>query len=412
MGLLKNISSNISNTIKDYYTSKNNLDYSVDNYNSWVSAFPQYSEKLKEDYRSFAYAAMNCRAEKVRETKDYVYQNLASGKIKEIINHPFIDLLNKQNIYGQTFKQIKYLVALSLDLFGNAFIYYPKNRLKMPEQLIVIPANRIKINYNSDYTQIASYGYLSNPIQKVYSIDELIHIKLPDPYSQFWGRSTISAIRFAVDTDWYQSAYNENFYKNDASVGGVLEAPSRVNDSEFSRLQSQLHGGHSGYQNAGKWLIVQEGMKASRMNATPKEAQFMDSRLALRDEVFGVFKVNKSILGYTDDVNRANAESARYSFLQNTIKPFAENISDAFDSFIKVNYDERLMFKFDYDLQQDATEQRLDLEFLTKYGALKLNEVREAKGYSPQPELDVYYTQPSTQNNNNKNTNNNDGTQN
>lgn len=392
MGLIKNISQTVKEYFVDQYIQQNNLSVDLTDAAKWHSVFPAV-QGTKEDYSSFAYASINCRAEKVREATDGLYKQQVKD-LKEITSHPFIELIQQKNIYNQTFGTIKYLSSVSLDLFGNAYIYYPRKKFRMPAQLILLPSNRIMVNYTSDWTQIRDYTFTSSKGKVTYSNDEIIHIKLPDPFNLFLGKSTVSALRFQLDTDYLQSMYNKNFYLNDASVGGILQAPGKVTAENHNRLKEQLHTGHSGYENAGKWLITQEGMQASRMNATPREAQFKDSRLNVRDEIFGVFKTSKSILGYTDDVNRANAESARVSFIQNCIKPFAENISDAFDSFVKNNYDDRLLFKFDYDISQDSAELRADLEFMTKYGALTLNEVREAKGWSPRPELDTYYQQP------------------
>lgn len=396
MGLIKSLKTAAVN-----YFLSNNLDYQLNDYAGWTSAFPQFNQELKEDYRSFAYASINCRAEKVRESSDFLYKKLANKKLKEIEEHPFLDLINTKNILGQTFPQMKYLISVGLDLYGNAFIYVPrKSRTRMPDQFILLPSNRVTVNYNSDYTQIENYTLSSSAGNKTYSKDEIIQIKLPDPNNFFWGKSTVSALRFQIDADYYQSVYNKNFYKNDASLGMVLSAPTKMDDKNYNRLRDQFRDKYAGYGNAGKHLVLDNGMTATRLDSTPREAQYKDSRLDLRDEIFGVFKTNKSILGYTDDVNRSNAESARASFIQNCIRPFGENISDALDTFVKVNYDERLLFKFDYDVQQDATEQRADLEFMAKYGILTKNEIREIKGYSPVADGDTYYSAPTPQNNN------------
>lgn len=403
MGIIKNI----ANTIKDYYISdyaeRNNLSFSLNDYQGWISAFPQYNQALKEDYQSFSYAAMNTRAEKIRETNNCLYVKQANGKKKEIQTHPFLELISSTNLYNQNFEDIKYLIALSLDLYGNAYIYYSKNIFGIPNQLILLPSNKVTIQYNSTFTNIESYIYFSGNKNIKYYPEEIIHIKLPNPDNQFVGKSTCSALRYQIDTDYYQSEYNKNFYLNDASLGVVLSTPARLSDENFERLDSQFKAKYSGYKSTGKHLILDNGMTASSLNASPKESAFIESRKANRDEIFGVFKVPKSIMGYVEDVNRSNAESMRISFIQNTIKPFGVNIETAFNTFVKINYDERLMFKLDYALQEDIEIRLKELEFLVKYGIINKNEVRKEQGYEETEEGNSYYENKSVIKNNTEN---------
>jgi hypothetical protein len=102
-------------------------------------------------------------------------------------------------------------------------------------------------------------------------------------------------------------------------------------------------------------------------------------------------------------VNRANADSQKAAFIQNVIAPFAENISDAFTTFVKINYDERLYVENDFDLQKDSGELRQDLDLMMKYDAMDKNELREAFGYTAKPEYD------NSNNNDSENQNINNG---
>lgn len=387
-----NIVQHLFNSTIDYFSKKNNnlsSPVSATDGPGWVKLFGTSGNNiLREDYRSFVFSCTNKRAEKVREADLVLYKQQVKDKKEVIQSHPFYNLINTENIYGQSFGEIQYLIAANLDLYGNAFVYYLKNRAKMPAMLILLPANKVKPNFNTDQTQIVSYTYTVGSTQKTYSPEEILHIRLPNPNSLFLGKSTCSAIKSAINTDWYQSIYNENFYKNDASIGLALEFEKEMGDKVYNRLAGQLQAKYSGYESAGKNLIL-EGGKISRSAATPKEANFIQARLNVRDETFGAFGVSKAIMGYTDDVNRANAEAMNIGFLINTVIPFAKNISDAFTRFVKINYDERLFVENDFDLQKDSAEHRADLDLMMKYKAMTKNELRESYGYGPIPGGDV-----------------------
>lgn len=380
---------NILKSFKDLITAKKQngkeLSYTMLD-NSWIQLNSNLNVTSKEPYSSFAYASINCRAEKTAESNNLLYYK-TTKETKEITVHPFLDLMNSDNLYNQSIYDIKYLTSISLDLFGNSFLYVVKNRFKQPIQLIVLPANKMSFKYNANNTQIIGYILNDGLTIKEYTLDEVIHIKIPDPRNNLVGKSTISAIPFQIDTDYFQSMYNQNFYANDASVGGVLSSPSAISPENFSRLEQQLTAKKSGMQNAGKWLITENGMTASRMNASPKEANFLQSRLNLRDEIFGIFKTSKSILGYTDDVNRANAEAIRIAFIQNTIMPWSKRIQSAFTKIAK-SYDLGLEVVFSYDDMKDSEEQYKDLDLMLKYGVLTKNEVRQIKGWDYREDME------------------------
>ena len=252
MGFFKHI----FNSAKDYlisdYANRNNLSYSLRDSETWISNFSVSGLDEKNDYSSFAYTCINARAEKISEAKIKLYQNQASGSTKPITKHPFYQLYNSVNIYGQIGSQLDYLIATSLDLFGNAYLYYSKGFMDMPNQLIFLPTQNVQPIFTEDLTQIQSYGFVNGSKLIDYSPDEIIHFKILSYANNLIGKSTISAGRINVDTDYYQQIYNKYFYKNDAAIGGTLTAPGKINDDVFKRLDTQIRTKYAGSNNSGK----------------------------------------------------------------------------------------------------------------------------------------------------------------
>jgi HK97 family phage portal protein len=352
----------------------------------WYSLFPQYSDDVKEYYRSIAYACINTRAEKVIGAEVNLYKHLPGRDIEEITDHPFINLINNSNnshySRGSSFREINYWLSVSLDLYGNAYVYYPRNKFRMPQALYFLPSKFVTAEYNADFTAIKNYVYRAGNRQITYSPDEIIHFRLPDPDNLFRGKATASACRFALDIDYYQSVYQKNFYLNDASIGMIFETERNLDSESYKRLKEQIREKYTGPKKAGSHIILEGGLKSSRSQATAKEQDYVESRKAVRDEICGIFRVPKSILGFTDDVNRANAEASVRTFLRNTIIPFSFFIQDKWDRFVKINYDERLMVRFDYDLSEERDLQLKAYEIFLQNGVLTPDEVREREGWN------------------------------
>jgi len=67
-------------------------------------------------------------------------------------------------------------------------------------------------------------------------------------------------------------------FKNGAHLGGVLEHPSELSAEAIARLREQFEERYSGAENAGAWLVVEEGMKATALGGTAREAQTIEQR--------------------------------------------------------------------------------------------------------------------------------------
>lgn len=383
--MFKNIKNKISNRFNKS-NAGNKLSVDLKDADAWYSLFPYYSDDVKEYYRSIAYACINTRAEKVAGAEVNLYKQLPGKDIEEITEHPFINLMKSpvrpQSGAGNSFREINYWISVSLDLYGNAYVYYPRNKLRMPQALYFLPSKFVTPEFNQDFTAIKNYIYRAGNRQVTYSTDEIIHFKLPDPDNLFKGKATASACRFALDIDYYQSVYQKNFYLNDASIGMVFETERNLDSESYKRLKEQIREKYSGPKKAGSHIILEGGLKSNRSQATAKEQDYVESRKAVRDEICGIFRVPKSILGFTDDVNRANAEASVRTFLRNTIIPFSFFIQDKWDRFVKINYDERLNVKFDYDLSEERDLQLKAYEVFLQNGVLTPDEVREREGWS------------------------------
>jgi HK97 family phage portal protein len=67
--------------------------------------------------------------------------------------------------------------------------------------------------------------------------------------------------------------------KNGAIVGGVLEHPKALSDDAINRLRTQFEERQSTPENAGKWLVAEDGLKVSQgIASTLKDAQSAELR--------------------------------------------------------------------------------------------------------------------------------------
>jgi HK97 family phage portal protein len=238
--------------------------------------------------------------------------------------------------------------------------------------------------YNQQQTEITKYEYIINGQKSIYKTDDIIHFTIPDPDNNLLGKSTISAFNFSLDIDYYQNLYQRNYYLNDAALGLIIETENQMDDNDVERLKSEIQNQYEGSGNVGRTLLLQGGLKAKPYHNSPKDVEIIPARKMTREEIMTVFRVPKTILGLTDDVNRANARESLKTFNDYVIKPFASiSFESRLNLFLRNNYtDSNVMLRMEYDFEIDRDLQLKAFDIYRKYDIVSTEEIREIEGFS------------------------------
>lgn len=334
-------------------------------------------------YRSFAYACINARAENICKAKIYLYKDEPGRRDREIIEHPFLDLTAKPNRRNQTFREILFKIAVSLDLYGNSYVFIQRGKDGSPAGLYHLPSKYIDIKLNDTQTEISHYVYNAGGKLQKFSKENIIHFLIPDPDNNYKGKSTIDGFNLTLEIDFLQNLYQRNFYRNDAAPGIIIELDREMRDTEFERFKAKFRAMYEGPGNTGKTMLLDNGAKAKPIQSIPKDVEILKARTWVRDEIMSIFRVPKIILGVTTDVNRANAVQQLRTFNDNVIKPFAKlTIESKFNSFLQNNYtNENLRLSMEYDFENDRELQLRSYDLYMRYGIATKEEVREMEGF-------------------------------
>lgn len=350
---------------------------------NWISLNGGFGNEATSSYAtSFAYTCLTVRAENLAKAEIYLYSK-KGRKVKEIEDHPFLSIVNGVNSYQQTFYDILYSISLNLDIYGNAYVYYTKNSLNKPAALYVLQTNAIQLIYSADKTKVIGYQYRNGSNTITYSTDEIIHFRLPSLDNPLKGTPTISSLKHAIKIDNLQQLYQENFYYNDASVGVVLETDDVLSDEVFERLRKQWDERYAGVGNAKRTAILEGGVKVHEFKGTPKEADYNQSRIDIRNEILAKLRVSPTILGITEGVTRANAVIGMMNFIDTVIKPFSRFIVDKFTIFLKQNYDPSLYLAFEYPIYNDENFNVNLAKMMLEHQTMTKNEARKLFDYEP-----------------------------
>lgn len=165
-------------------------------------------------------------------------------------------------------------------------------------------------------------------------VDEVLEIVTPDPMDPYSGISPVAALLPTLDAARFSQIYARNFYLNDATPGGVIEVPTKLGDTEWTTFQKRWAETHKGVDKAHRIAMLENGMVWKTVDPSNRDNQFVESRQDQRDEITEAWAFPKSMLGASNDVNRAVAEANRATFAENLVVPRL----DAWRDMLNTNY--------------------------------------------------------------------------
>ena len=349
-------------------------------------------EYLKE-YKNWVFACVNARAEEVASI-ELVLRNKNTDE--EVVSSDILTLLNDVNP-DSTKYELFFATQAMLDMTGNAYWYLARDNEGTGKirQIYFISPEKMTILLDKDnQLNIKGYVYGAKGNEVVFEANEIIHFKNFNPNGGYprphTGVGVVQSALWAIETDNEARNWNYSFFKNSARPDGVLSTEQILGDSEFKRLKEQWEQTHRGSGNVGKTALLESGLKWQDISKTQKDMDFIAQRTFSRDEILSIFRVPKTVVGITDDVNRANAEASDYVFAKRTIKPLMQRFITVLNEYLLPEYDKNLIFTFKDPVPQDRLVQ-LQQYSLGVNKWLTRNDIRRAEGLTESDNGDTFY---------------------
>jgi HK97 family phage portal protein len=360
------------------------------NYQSYLKAYGEIG---------WLYACVNVIAQAVAKVPWHLYEEAADGELSEIEEHPVLDLLDSVNPF-QSFYQFLYLGTMYKLLVGEEFWQINFAGTLPAEMWLAPPAFMSVIPDQTNY--ISHYEFrrsgMDRPVS--FTIDEIIHVKTPNPYNEFRGLSPAQALTIDLDSERYAQRYQQKLFFNDATPGFVLEYPAENLPPQDVRKELQIEWDERfrGVSNARRTAFLW-GAKANTLTMSNKDMDFEALRRFNRDAILGAYHVPRSIIGITEDVNRANADAAQYTFAQYCVLPELTELRESMNRELVTFFGDNLYLDFENPVPEDKVANINNAVALYKNGIAKLNEARTMVDLDPVDDLEgeEFYKQPAPQ---------------
>jgi len=344
-------------TLYKWFTKGSEPQSLVDRTGSTSDPFALWGEKSKvnssralESYNGLVYACTRAICEEIANMRYVVKKVKRDGSDEVMSEHDVVDALEGFNP-GTTGYEAKYKTSAHLELCGNAYWYLEgvKNELGKPTAIYILNPGRVKQIYAKDSfpKKLLAYEYRDGNRKITFQPYEILHFRYPDPDNDETGVGTVQSIATWIDADNYANEVNRRYFLNGARIGGYLESETTLSPIQTDQLKKSFEDIHSGVNAAYKTAVLPKGVKYTAADSTAKDMDFANLSAVMGSRILAGFRVPKSVLGISEDVNRANAEAGSYIFALRTIKPKMQQIIAQLNEFFVPRYGSDIFLDFE-----------------------------------------------------------------
>ncbi|BFT94963.1 MAG: hypothetical protein MNSN_01630 [Minisyncoccus archaeiphilus] len=345
-----------------------------------------FGAEVMDRYKGWSYACIRAIAEDLASIKLHLYKVKTNGDWEEIKKHELLDLLKFPND-EQTGFDFWFMIFSHLELCGDSFVLLDgvKDEKGTPDALRILIPSHVTSKKEGLPKRIVSYSYREGVDSATYQKCQVLHLRYPNPESTTDGKGTVEAAIEWIDQDNYATRTNKNFFLNGARLGGFLTNQEETDPEILQRMKYDFEDAVAGVDNHYKVVSLPAGTDFKEGSVNPKDMDFANLQDRMMIKILAAFRVPKTVLGISDDVNRANAEATNYVFALRTIKPKMQMIVDALNAFLVPRFGDDLVLDF-----EDPVPENRELvikEAAAAESCLSKNEIRER-----------YYGAPSLEN--------------
>ena len=346
------------------------------------------AEEYLKAYTSYIYTAVSSIAQEVASIDLHLFKASFTNQgpqTTEIYEHEVLSLLQYMNPLT-TFYDMVEATQIYLELTGEAFWVILRDN-SGPKEVWLLRPDWVKV-VPDPQTVIKHYTYSpggNNSNAFIIPRENMVPFKYFHPLNPYRGRGTVQSAALPFDIMTFAQEYNRNFFFNSAIPSMLFTTEQKLSEATIKRFMNQWQASYGGRGKSNKIAFLGNGLKMDQISTAPKELDFIEQQKLMRDDVLAVFKVPKTILGLTDDVNKANADATTLAFMERVVTPrMIKFVGTLTEILLPMFTDNANLFLDFTDPSPQDTEMKLKrYESGRKLGWLSANEVRAEENMEP-----------------------------
>ncbi|MBQ4164421.1 MAG: phage portal protein, partial [Turicibacter sp.] len=316
-----------------------------------------------------------------------LYERVDDNTVRQITDDYRVNLLNNAPNIIATGADFKEKIIRDLVLHGNAYVDIERDGNNIVS-LWNIDASDVGISKYSDREK----PHIVKDVKfKIYSsnvelnLDDVMILTESSEDGGLTGQGVIARGYRTIELALNEIELNKNIMNNGSSPISVVKLDKNLSAEAQQRLRDSWTKMYASSQNAGKLLILEQGMEYEKLSFSPAELGLSASRSKTQTELCSLFGVPESMIDSTANTY-GNVENSSIRFLQYSITPHINVIEASLNRSLLLEKEKNTkFFKINTDsvLQTTQKERYEALNVGISSGILSLNEARIKENLPP-----------------------------
>jgi HK97 family phage portal protein len=202
-----------------------------------------------------------------------MFRRTPDGKTEKATDHPLYKVfkLDPNGIHSPSeFKSFMQLAAL---FDGNA--YARVIRLNGEIQALVPFARKTVVRELSGATLRFKYTPPSGKVEYL-KPEDVFHFRGPVSLDGLHGLGLLDVAADTLGLAHLADRAMAKLLRSGVMAGGALEGKTSMSDEAYDRLKADMRDKYSGSENAGEWMILEEGFEAKPFSGSARDSQFVE----------------------------------------------------------------------------------------------------------------------------------------
>lgn len=295
--------------------------------------------------------------------------------------------------------EFKRMLQTHLLFRGNAYVFKVMNARRQVVELLALDPDRMSVEEDPQSLALRYRYRRKGGGETIFRAAEIIHLR-GLTLDGVVGVSVFEYAKNAMGLAKTTEEHGNAIFKNGTRLGGVMRHPSQLSTPAYERLEQSLEA-YSGPENAGKWLVLEEGAEVTPVGMTSEDAQFLETRKFQRNEIAMFFGVPPHMIGDTEKSTSwgSGIEQQGIGFVTYTLEDWLTTWEEAFNCDVLADepdvytrFNRSALVRGDLKTRWEAYVKAL------QWGVYSPDEVRALEDMNPREDGQggIYYPPPNT----------------
>ena len=281
----------------------------------------------------------------------YLYKRDESGG-REKVDDYRNKLLNLENSDYSTAYNMKRNLVSDYLYHGNGYLdIYRDNDYKL-KSLIHIPYKDIQIRKSDRFNKReVTYTYDYWGMSNIPSFG-VVNLARNTKDGELEGQGVLKEGSLILGNSYGFESFTETTIKSGFNVKGVVEKDGILTKPAKESLMAMLKKFFSGSRNAGKVLVLDDGMKFKPISMSPADLELLQQKEFTIKDIARLLKIQPSLLGIANGgMTYSNEKDNQLQFLKYTIEPLLTIIEQTFNKYLLTEDEKSRGFFFEFNTQ-------------------------------------------------------------